>query len=194
MMVEIHDFHLFQRKSLRVTMFRMMLGTYIELFELYLQDLLQMFNATIAMLLVKQDEPRVTLTDDQNDFLVADVTRMEEIKELSTNICFMTRIQPANIDSDAGPSYDSAFLNVNSGSVEYDNNVQTSYKLEKLARNAYKEVEKQQINAKRVKQQNNILTQQLELYKEKVKVFEMTKGDKETFFKNLLRLIEKQDE
>ncbi|GKF55554.1 hypothetical protein Tco_0165894, partial [Tanacetum coccineum] len=32
---------------------------------------------------------------------------------------------------------------VNSGSVEYDNNVQESYKLEQLARNAYKEAGKQ---------------------------------------------------
>ncbi|GJV43216.1 hypothetical protein Tco_1427752 [Tanacetum coccineum] len=118
---------------------------------------------------------------------------MEEIEELSANICLMARIQPANIDSDAGPSYDSAFLSevqtpstsyvnplfakdnqeqkyltqpkiinksigddqidsniifdepnedVNSGSVENDNNVQDSYELEQLARNAYKEAEK----------------------------------------------------
>ncbi|GJZ82628.1 hypothetical protein Tco_0647801 [Tanacetum coccineum] len=37
---------------------------------------------------------------------------------------------------------------VNSSSVEYDNNVQESYALEQLARNAYKEAEKQQIIAK----------------------------------------------
>nr|GEW82239.1 hypothetical protein [Tanacetum cinerariifolium] len=143
---------------------------------------------------------------------------MEEIKELITNICLMTRIQPANIDYDVGPSYDFAFLSkvqtsstsyvsplfakdkqeqkystqskiinksigddqidsniifdepnedVNSGSVENDNNVQDSYELEKLARNAYKEVEKQQTIAKKVQQQNIMLTKQLELYKEK---------------------------
>ncbi|GJS77413.1 integrase, catalytic region, zinc finger, CCHC-type containing protein, partial [Tanacetum coccineum] len=154
------------------------------------------------MLLAKQDEAGVTLTDEQNDFLVADATRMEEIKELSTNICLMARIQPANIDSDAGPSYDSAFLSevqtpstsyvnplfakdnqeqkylkqpkiindtisgdqidsniifdepnvdVNSGSVEYDNNVQALYELKQLARNAYKEAEKQQIIANKGK-------------------------------------------
>ncbi|GJT87080.1 retrovirus-related pol polyprotein from transposon TNT 1-94 [Tanacetum coccineum] len=162
------------------------------------------------MLLAKQDEAGVTLTDEHTDFLVADATRMEEIKELSANICLMTRIQPANIDSDAGPSYDSAFLSevqqpstsyvnplfakdnqeqkypkqpkiindtigddqinsnikfdepnvdVNSGRVEYDNNVQSSYELEQLARNAYKEAEKQQINANKLKQQNKVLTQ-----------------------------------
>ncbi|GJZ64280.1 hypothetical protein Tco_0620701 [Tanacetum coccineum] len=188
-------------------------------------------------LLVKQDEARVTLTDEQNDFLVADATRMEEIKELIINICLIARIQPANIDSDARPSYDFAFLgevqkpstsyvnplfakdnqeqkysnhpkiindtigdnqidsniifdepnvDVNSGSVEYDNNVQASYELEKLARNAFKEAEKQQINANKVKQQNKILTQQLELYKEKVWVFEMTKGDNTTFLNEFI--------
>ncbi|GKC46434.1 hypothetical protein Tco_1064156 [Tanacetum coccineum] len=152
---------------------------------LHLQDLLQMFNPTIA---VRKDEAGVTITDEQNDFLVVDATRMEEIEELSANICLMARIQPVNIDSDVGPSYDSAFLseypkqpkiindtigddqidnnvtfnesnvNVNSGSVEYDNSVQASYELEKLARNAYKEAEKQQIIANKVKQQNKQFT------------------------------------
>ncbi|GJX72355.1 gag-pol polyprotein [Tanacetum coccineum] len=62
------------------------------------------------MLLAKQDEAGVILTDEQNDFLFADASRMEEIKELSANICLMSRIQPANIDSKAGPSYNFAFL------------------------------------------------------------------------------------
>ncbi|GJU39044.1 retrovirus-related pol polyprotein from transposon TNT 1-94 [Tanacetum coccineum] len=40
------------------------------------------------MLLAKQDEAGVILTDEQNDFLFADASRMEEIEELSANICF----------------------------------------------------------------------------------------------------------
>nr|GEW35195.1 retrovirus-related Pol polyprotein from transposon TNT 1-94 [Tanacetum cinerariifolium] len=52
----------------------------------------------------------VILTDEQNDFLFADALRMEEIKELSVNICLMARIQPEIFDSDEGPSYDSTFL------------------------------------------------------------------------------------
>ncbi|GJR34159.1 hypothetical protein Tco_1209843 [Tanacetum coccineum] len=179
-------------------MFRMMLGTYREIFELRLQDLLQMFNATIV---VKKGHYARNYPKPKNDFLVADATQMEEIEELSANICLMARIQPANIDSNARPSYDSAYLSevqkpstgyvnplfakdnqeqkypnqpkiindtisddqtdsniifdepnvdVNSGSVEYDNNVQASYELEKLARNAYKEAEKQQINANKM--------------------------------------------
>ncbi|GKA62923.1 retrovirus-related pol polyprotein from transposon TNT 1-94 [Tanacetum coccineum] len=62
------------------------------------------------MLLAKQDEAGVILTDEQNDFLFADASRMEEIEELGANICLMDRIQPADNTSDAGPSYDSAFI------------------------------------------------------------------------------------
>ncbi|GJV87520.1 integrase, catalytic region, zinc finger, CCHC-type containing protein [Tanacetum coccineum] len=46
----------------------------------------------------------------RNDFLLADAAQMEEIKELSANICMMIRIQQANTDSDEGPSYDSTFI------------------------------------------------------------------------------------
>ncbi|GJU83048.1 hypothetical protein Tco_1285413 [Tanacetum coccineum] len=38
------------------------------------------------------DEAGVILTDEQNDFLFADALRMEEIEELSANICLMARI------------------------------------------------------------------------------------------------------
>ncbi|GJW31357.1 hypothetical protein Tco_0051389 [Tanacetum coccineum] len=62
------------------------------------------------MLLEKQNKAGVILTDEQNDFLFADASRMEEIEELSANICLMARIQPADNTSDAGPSYDSAFI------------------------------------------------------------------------------------
>ncbi|GKA59970.1 retrovirus-related pol polyprotein from transposon TNT 1-94, partial [Tanacetum coccineum] len=61
------------------------------------------------MLLAKQDEAGVILTDEQNDFLFADASRMEEIEELSANICLMARIQPADQNSDDEPSYESAF-------------------------------------------------------------------------------------
>ncbi|GKA52692.1 gag-pol polyprotein [Tanacetum coccineum] len=43
------------------------------------------------MLLAKQGEAGVILTDEQNDFLFADASRMEEIEELSANICLMAR-------------------------------------------------------------------------------------------------------
>ncbi|GJS87386.1 retrovirus-related pol polyprotein from transposon TNT 1-94 [Tanacetum coccineum] len=172
------------------------------------------------MLLAKQDEAGVLLTDEHNDFLFADASRMEEIEELSANICLMARIQPADNTSDAGPSYDYAFIsevqsssikdnqeqmypthtkiinstigddqidsniifdepngNVNSGSVEKDTHVPDLYALEQLARNAYKEAEKQQLFAQKVQQQNTTLTSQLELYKKRVRVLENIKGD-----------------
>nr|GEZ18295.1 hypothetical protein [Tanacetum cinerariifolium] len=70
------------------------------------------------MLLAKQDEAGVILTDEQNDFLFADASRMEEIKDLSANICLMARIQQTNHSSDAGPIYDSAFVSkVQSSSI-----------------------------------------------------------------------------
>ncbi|GKC61742.1 hypothetical protein Tco_1089340, partial [Tanacetum coccineum] len=62
------------------------------------------------MLLAKQDEARVTLTDEHNNFLVVDAAQMEEIEKIIANICLMAIIQLENINSDAGPSYDSAFL------------------------------------------------------------------------------------
>ncbi|GKB49367.1 integrase, catalytic region, zinc finger, CCHC-type containing protein [Tanacetum coccineum] len=44
---------------------------------------------------------------------------MEEIEELSANICLMARIQPADNTSDAGPSYDSAFISENCWTFDY---------------------------------------------------------------------------
>ncbi|GJV32223.1 hypothetical protein Tco_1392623 [Tanacetum coccineum] len=117
-----------------------------------------------------------------------DASRMEEIEELRANICLMARIQPADNTFDARPSYDSAFISeVQSssikdnqeqiGSVEKDTHVPDLYALQQLARNAYKEVEKQQLFAQNVQQQNTTLTSQLELYKERVRVLENLKGD-----------------
>ncbi|GKD13503.1 integrase, catalytic region, zinc finger, CCHC-type containing protein [Tanacetum coccineum] len=116
------------------------------------------------MLLAKKDKVGVSLSNEHNDFLVADAAQMEEIKELSSNICMMVKIQLTNIDSDDGPSYDSTFIKVNIGSIAHDKNDRDSHdnELEQLARNAYKEAEKQQILAQKVKQQNVELTKQLE--------------------------------
>ncbi|GKB23098.1 hypothetical protein Tco_0862499 [Tanacetum coccineum] len=70
------------------------------------------------------DEAGVILTDEQNDFLFADASRMEEIEELSANICLMARIQPADNPSDAGPSYDSAFISKVQSSSNTENKEQ----------------------------------------------------------------------
>ncbi|GJT37464.1 integrase, catalytic region, zinc finger, CCHC-type containing protein [Tanacetum coccineum] len=45
-------------------------------------------------------------------------------KELSTNICLMAKIQPANNTSDAGPSYDSAFISEVQSSSNTENEEQ----------------------------------------------------------------------
>nr|GEY83421.1 retrovirus-related Pol polyprotein from transposon TNT 1-94 [Tanacetum cinerariifolium] len=133
MMAEIQDGHMFKRKCLRIPMFRMMLETQRTLRTASTVTIAngQCYNCSEKgyyarnclkprvrdskyfikqMLLAKQDEAGVNLTDEQNDFLFADASQMEEIKELSANICLMARIQPVNIDSEVGPSYISAFL------------------------------------------------------------------------------------
>ncbi|GJZ26467.1 integrase, catalytic region, zinc finger, CCHC-type containing protein [Tanacetum coccineum] len=137
------------------------------------------------MLLAKQDEAGVILTDEQKDFLFADSSRMEEIEELSANICLMARIQPADQNSNDGTSYKSAFIsevqsssineikgNFNSGSIEKDAHVYDLCALETLARSAYEEAAKQQQFAQKVQQQNMTLTSQLELYKENNRILE----------------------
>ncbi|GJT84997.1 retrovirus-related pol polyprotein from transposon TNT 1-94, partial [Tanacetum coccineum] len=135
------------------------------------------------MLLAKQDEAGVILTDEQNDFLFIDASRMEEIKELSVNICLMARIQLADQNSDDEPSYESAFISeVQSssiiendeqiGSIEKDTHVYDLCALETLARNAYDQAAKQQRFAQKVQQQNVTLTSQIEMYKERNWVLE----------------------
>nr|GEU64651.1 probable aldo-keto reductase 2 [Tanacetum cinerariifolium] len=116
-------------------------GNVQKIFELIHLEMLQMFSAIIVMkkghyacncpkprvwdskhfmeqiLLAKKDEARVSISNGQNVFLLADAAHMEEFEVLSANICMMARIQPANIDSDEGPSYDSAFNSEDTKSV-----------------------------------------------------------------------------
>ncbi|GJR75039.1 hypothetical protein Tco_0087404 [Tanacetum coccineum] len=104
----------------------------------------------------KSDTPGI-LSRVNNDFLFADASRMEEIEELSANICLMARIQPADQNSDDEPSYESAFVSeVQSSSInENVNELLTRYivhdlcALKTLARNANAEAAKQQILLKR---------------------------------------------
>ncbi|GJX97677.1 retrovirus-related pol polyprotein from transposon TNT 1-94 [Tanacetum coccineum] len=87
--------------------------------------------------------------------------------------------------------YDEPNEDVNSSSVEYDNNVQESYELEQLARNAYKEAKKQQIIAKK-QHQNTVLTKQLESYKEKAKRFEKKTQSQFIHDRDIIRDLEQQ--
>ncbi|GJW34516.1 hypothetical protein Tco_0347282 [Tanacetum coccineum] len=89
---------------------------------------------------------RGILTDEQNDFLFADASRMEEIEELSANICLMARIQPADQNSDDEPSYDGT--------------------LETLARKCYDEAAKTSKDLPQKRGSNNkirTLTSQIEM-------------------------------
>nr|GEY96494.1 retrovirus-related Pol polyprotein from transposon TNT 1-94 [Tanacetum cinerariifolium] len=112
------------------------------------------------MLLAKHDEAGVILTDEQNDFLFADASSTIGDDQIDSNIIF---------DTPNG--------NVNSGSVEKDTHVPDLYALEQLARNAYREAEKQQNFAQKVQKQNKTLTNQLELYKERVRVLKNINED-----------------
>nr|GEV96364.1 hypothetical protein [Tanacetum cinerariifolium] len=76
------------------------------------------------MLLAKQDEAGVIRTDEQNDFFFADASRMEEIEDLSANICLIARIQPTNHSFDVGPSNDFAFVSEVQSSSNNENEEQ----------------------------------------------------------------------
>ncbi|GJR86462.1 hypothetical protein Tco_0210473 [Tanacetum coccineum] len=64
-----------------------------------------------------------------------------------------------------------------SGKFEKDTHVPDLCVVEKLARNAYQETEKQQIFAQQVQTQNTHLTSQLEMYKERVRILENINKD-----------------
>ncbi|GJR52351.1 hypothetical protein Tco_1402872 [Tanacetum coccineum] len=74
------------------------------------------------MLLAKQDEAGVILIDEQNNFLFADASRMEEIEELSaiTNVQFDDQIIDDII-------FDSPNGNVNSGNIKKETHVPDLY-------------------------------------------------------------------
>ncbi|GKF33141.1 retrovirus-related pol polyprotein from transposon TNT 1-94, partial [Tanacetum coccineum] len=131
------------------------------------------------MFLAQKDEPEVILSNEQNDFLIADVAQWKRLRKLST-------IGDDQINSDI--IFDDPNVDINDESIEHDKNANDSHdnELEQLARNAYKEVEKQQILAKRVKQQKLELTKQLEQYKEQVRVFETTNMNKTNFHKEYI--------
>ncbi|GKA22439.1 hypothetical protein Tco_0708401 [Tanacetum coccineum] len=152
------------------------------------------------MLLAKHDEAGVILTDEQNDFLFADASQMEEIEELSANICLKVRIQPANFDSDEGPSYVSAFLSeVQTPSTSYVNPLfakdaqeQKYPKQPKIIKNTISDDQidsniifdepNGDVNSGGVEYDNNVQESYLESYKENVRVFEMNKGNNTTYF------------
>ncbi|GJY89884.1 hypothetical protein Tco_0505080 [Tanacetum coccineum] len=61
------------------------------------------------MMLAKQDEAGVLLTDEHNDILFQHASRMKKVKKLSAHKCLMAKFKPAN-NTLIWPSYDSAFI------------------------------------------------------------------------------------
>ncbi|GJU13875.1 hypothetical protein Tco_1136271 [Tanacetum coccineum] len=132
-------------------------------------ETLQLFNATTAM---------------EKDIMLGIVQSQESgTRNTSWNKCCW---------QNRGQAIDSAFISgeynliqhwkmknneFNSGSIEKDTHVPDLCALERLARNAYQEAEKQQIFAQKVQKQNTTLTSQLELYKERVRILENINGD-----------------
>nr|GEU36185.1 hypothetical protein [Tanacetum cinerariifolium] len=192
------------------------------------------------MLLAKKDEAGVILSNEHNDFLLMDASEIEELDDLSANICMMAIILQVDKNSKDEPSYDSTFtsevqntsasfmyllylqsdheqthheqqeiikptfrndqinsdiifddpnIEVNDGHVEHDKNAhdQQDNTMELLARNAYKEAEKQLILAKKVNQQNGELTKELEKYKENVQDFQNQNGNKTNFHNEYIK-------
>ncbi|GJT05435.1 retrovirus-related pol polyprotein from transposon TNT 1-94 [Tanacetum coccineum] len=149
------------------------------------------------MLLAKKDEDEVILFNEQNDFLLEDAAKMEEIEELiisevqTPSTSFMNPLffksdheqtyheQPKIINSTTAGDpinsdiFDDPNVEINDGKVKHDKNVhdQQDTGLELLARNAFKEAEKQLILAKTVKQQN------VELTKDKIRALEKERDD-----------------
>ncbi|GJX61518.1 hypothetical protein Tco_0294418 [Tanacetum coccineum] len=95
------------------------------------------------------DEAGITLTKEENDFLLADVNGEEELKELNASCIMMARIQTVNNDYDAEPSYDFDFAN--------EKHVES----ESLMRNVQLEAEKTKEEIKTVKDANALLKTKL---------------------------------
>ncbi|GKC30733.1 hypothetical protein Tco_1038027 [Tanacetum coccineum] len=138
-------------------MFRMMLETYRGLFEPRLQEL----SANICLMVRIQptnfdfdegpsydsaflNEVHTPSTSYVNPLFAKDTQEQKYPKQPKI---INNTIGDYQIDSNI--IFDEPNGDVNSRSVEYDNNVQESYELEQLARNAYKEAKKQQIIAKK---------------------------------------------
>ncbi|GJX32960.1 hypothetical protein Tco_0242815 [Tanacetum coccineum] len=152
----------------------------------------------------EKDEARITLTKEENDFLLAEVDGEELLKELNASCIMMVRIQTVDKNSDAKPSYDSDLANEvhdsqtslindifsknmegNSGNDEQDNNVhdQKNAEFVLLIWNVQLEAEKTNKAIKDVKEENALLQKELEKYKEQVRVLETKPENKYDYMK-----------
>ncbi|GJW37101.1 hypothetical protein Tco_0060021 [Tanacetum coccineum] len=62
------------------------------------------------MILAKQDKAGITLDEEHNNFLLADILEDEEMEELNASCIMMARIQTDANESDVEPSYDLDFM------------------------------------------------------------------------------------
>nr|GEW82317.1 retrovirus-related Pol polyprotein from transposon TNT 1-94 [Tanacetum cinerariifolium] len=143
--------------------------TYDDLFD-YLQQFEKLVNASRAKKVEKSHDP---LANTRRSYVQEEIIEGNNVQNDAGNIkrtlrnmssgtvanvqCYnhsekghYTRNYPKPRLRDSNNIiFDEPNGDVNSGSVEYDNNVQESYALEHLARNAYKKAEKQQLIAKK---------------------------------------------
>nr|GEU59347.1 hypothetical protein [Tanacetum cinerariifolium] len=63
-----------------------------------------------TMLLAKKDKAGIHLSDEENDFLLVDATKEEDLEELNASFIIMARLQTVNNDSDIEPMNDYDFV------------------------------------------------------------------------------------
>ncbi|GKA36938.1 hypothetical protein Tco_0723503 [Tanacetum coccineum] len=61
------------------------------------------------MLITTKDEAEIHLDDEENDFMLMSAIGDNQLEELNASVIVMARLQPADNDSDAEPTYDSDF-------------------------------------------------------------------------------------
>ncbi|GJU89903.1 hypothetical protein Tco_1302326 [Tanacetum coccineum] len=104
------------------------------------------------MMLAKKYEAGIILDEEHNDFLLADASEVEELKDME----------------------------INNGRVEQDHHKRDA-EIESLIKNVQIKAKKQRMIYEEVKQRNDLLTKELEKYKERVREFE-SKTNNKTYF------------
>ncbi|GJU49885.1 putative RNA-directed DNA polymerase [Tanacetum coccineum] len=138
------------------------------------------------MLLAMKDEAGSHLSNEENDFMLDNAYGEELLDELTASVLFMARLQPTDGTTDTVPSYDEkAVSHVHDSSTAHEqatNNGGTSthdlnardeiHEVQLLAYNVQREAKKQKRLNNELKQQKDLLQQELETFKDRVKIFE----------------------
>nr|GEY87436.1 hypothetical protein [Tanacetum cinerariifolium] len=117
------------------------------------------------MLLAMKDEAGTNLGNEENNFML-DTSYGEELQELTTAVMLMARIQPADKNAEAIPSYDEmAFGEDNGGTSEHDSIAHDEYReIQMLAYNVQRKAENQKCLNNELKQQKDLLQRELETF------------------------------